>query len=464
MKKHIQWLIIICCMGVLLSCGFEGLENKADEDIYRGTFDYGYKDKHSYLKNEALRKIQELDTYVAVEEQKAIDEIAVTSQARITQVKAMTKTQRNPSSVSSIPTTAPTSYSAATWPQACCWAANQRNNSGDIQGALAPDDTGNKNNYGDNNYPYFAADPNTTGTRWASNYTRAGAGAHDGALDDGHWITFDLGANYTIVGFQYRGRQNDNGGKVTGLDLYVSQTNDLARDPSNTNTGNHPGHNPPAAKLVPHNQTSWPAASGDNGWYPSSATANIEFPAYGRYVQFRLNKTALGSTQAEKGASGLRIVTVGNSGTDELASVRSGPALAKAAAQAAALAQLRTFVDEGGYSNGVVDFSYLEVAYNLGIQVLATMKPEIQPIRYNKLNAALQLALPYLRGEVNPPAPFSPTSAQLASFDAYSTAFRGYLTSQLTTSFYGYQAQVDNITENIMLLVEEAYAVMGGSQ
>jgi len=438
-------LALFGALGALLSCGFE---NKADIEVYVELYEYSFVKEHAARKAEVLNAAAPRMAAAEAAVNAAVANALNEYRTAITTVQGRTKTARSPTTATSSTQTQP-----GTWPQACCWATATSAN-------RAPNDTGPANTYSDNNYPRGATTQLTETNasniteRWASNYQRGSneeTAAHTNAIDTGHWITFDLTANYNIVGFRYRGRPNNVGGKVTGLDLYVSQENDLARGstPTTSNDAELPGHRPPSEKLVPHNQTQWPAGQGDNGWYPTTATpTNIVVPAYGRYVQFRMNKPTVGGNQREKGASGLQIITVGSAGdADQLADVRANMATAEDTARETASAEQLVLIfasmAESGYGNLAIDFSYLEAAYQQGIQLLGSLR--LQPVKYRKLDEALNGKLndsgavlvrggaQYLSGEFPPPQPVS-----LSYFN----------------DFFDYQDEVDAVTQEIIALLE----------
>ena len=485
-------LVLLGALGFLLSCGFE---NKADMEVYIGMYEYDFMSKHTYLKNAALNKITELETYVTNEETRAGEALReeviepLNSAINAAKSSALTTARGRSGRIFVSPYTNG-SNTSSTWPQACCWAASSSvGDNGGTTGSVAPDDNGGRNTWGDTCYPVRASSI-TTGTgradRWSSNYNGRTVTGHTdargGAMDNGHWITFDLGASYMITGFRYRPRNSaagGTGGRITGLDIYVSEIDDLARDPSSRTTGTHPGHWPPDTKRVTHSQAAF--ATDTNDWIPNNQTTNnISSYAYGRYVQFRMNK----DNSNEVGAQGLEIRRDGTPDVDALTSITApapyqsmnmrqlinsfetmvaqAEAAAKQNAQAAALQELKAFVAEKGYSNGVIDFSYLETAYQQGIQLLGSLR--LAPVKYRKLNEALngkfnegtgalvtRGAKQYLNGDPPPPAPFTSTSND---FTTYCTQFKNYLNGATATSFYGYQALVDAATEAIIALLE----------
>jgi len=309
MKRYIPLLLVLCCIGVSGSCNFGELENKADIDI----IDVHFIRKNAAVMNQLLAELEEVEVEVEARVALEVAIIMAENAALIATVQSRPRTFVSPFSGDA------TAARPGDWPQACCWSTTTTGN-------RAPNDNGNVNTYGDNCFPISASNINTTTgntNRWSSNYMRTGRGAHTNAIDEGHWITFDLGANYMITGFRYQGRDNGSG-RAAGMDIYVSTENDIARNvanPSNSNDGTHPGHYPPESKKVPHTQT----FADTNAWQPNNTTTNnIITPAYGRYIQFRMNVGRTpGVLDSEVGARNIEIRRDNVAGVDLLAEMRA---------------------------------------------------------------------------------------------------------------------------------------------
>jgi hypothetical protein len=304
--------------------------------------------------------------------------------------------------------------------EACCWAHGTTS-------SLAADDEGARNTYGDNCPPSAAVDGSTS-TWWNMNYMRSAGSptlnkrhGNKNTNDGGnHWITLDLGAVYNISGFRYLGRQNSGNSRINAYKIFVSETEDLGRDPTDRDTGDHPGHRPPPEKLV------------HQGNFASSTSwqdVTFAMPAYGRYVQLRV-LSSHNDSGMDGGAAELRVIREDTaSGSSLTAAVNAG---------------IATALTTHGYDALVIDDSYLAATYQEGIRVLGTLKTN--PVKYNRLDIllhgsdgagggeAVKGAQQYLTGDPDRPAGNLSTASDV---DAY----------------FDYQEKVDDLTRQIRLLL-----------
>jgi hypothetical protein len=294
--------------------------------------------------------------------------------------------------------------------EACCWAHG-------TAGSLAPDDEGGANQWSDNCPPSAAVDGNTS-TWWNTNYSRTVYYHTSKNSSDGgrHWITLDLEAVYNINGFAYQGRSQQNNSRINRYQIYVSEIEDLGRDPADKDYGDHPGHRPPPAKLV-H----------EGNFTDSTAMQRVTFsmPAYGRYVQLRPVSYYGGGGE---GAAELRVTREGTlSGVNLTGTVN---------------AIIADALTDNNYAALSIDDSYLAASYQEGIRALGTVKNN--PVKYTKLDTllhgsgagetAVKGARQYLNDDSDRPPETLTTESDV-------------------NAFFAYQKQVDDLTRNIRLLL-----------
>jgi hypothetical protein len=380
MKKELGCLTLaaLFCGIAFVSCQ---MENKADVDAMEALFSEEYVQSHADLE-EGVRAV--------VEEAKA----AITGGVTWEEVRPDTGVE------------------------ACCWANS-------VTGDLAPDDEGGVNTYNDNCPPSAAVD-GQNGTWWNINYMRSASSptlnkrhTNKNTNDGGnHWITLDLGGVYNISGFGYMGRNGNGNSRINAYQVYVSEEQDLGRDPENSDTGDHPGHRPPPSKLV---------HQGNFGNSQDMQRVTFAMPAYGRYVQLRVFSAHNDGTDG--GAAELRVIR-------EAAASGSSLTDAVNAGVSAALAV-------NGYAALSIDDSYLAAAYAEGIRVLGSVKNN--PAKFKKLDtllhggsgvdgAVIKGAREYLNDD-----PDRPPETLTAESDV--------------NVFFDYQEKVDALTGNIHLLL-----------
>jgi hypothetical protein len=295
--------------------------------------------------------------------------------------------------------------------EACCWAHG-------TAASLAPDDEGGANQWSDNCPPSAAVDGSTS-SWWNTNYSRTVYYHTTKNTSDGgrHWITLDLQDVYNINGFTYQGRQGNTNSHINAYQIYVSEVEDLGRDPLDKNNGDHPGHHPPAAKLV--HQGNFTDSTG-------TQTVTFAMPAYGRYVQLR-PVSYYGS--GGEGAAELRVIREATPGPNLLDAVNTIIADA---------------LTNSGYSSLVIDDSYLDASYQDAIQILGLIKNK--PVQFNKLNALLH-------GSVDTDgAALAKGAAQYLNDDPDRPP-ETLITVADVNTFLAYQEEVDDLTRRIRLLV-----------
>jgi hypothetical protein len=364
------WNIVSCRM-----------ENKADIDAMEALFSEEYVQPHTDLED---------DVRLVVEE------------AKVTVTGGVTWEEVRPSA----------------GVQACCWAHG-------TDASLAPDDEGARNTYGDNCPPSAAVDGSNS-TWWNMNYMRSAASptlnkrhTNKNTNDGGnHWITLDLGAVYNINGFAYMGRNGNENSRINTYQIFVSAEQDLGRDPLDTNTGDHPGHRPPASKLVHQ-----------GSFANSQDMQRITFatPAYGRYVQLRV-LTSHNDSGTDGGAAELRVIREQTASSSSLTD--------------AVNAAVSTALTDNSFDTLAVDDSYLAASYQEGIRVLGTVKNN--PVKYTRLDTllhgsgagetAVKGARQYLNDDPDRPPETLTTESDV-------------------NAFFAYQKQVDDLTRNIRLLL-----------
>jgi hypothetical protein len=382
MKKRIRmpWpffgILALICALTLAACQ---LENKADITVMEASFSEDFIQVHEDLEFEVQ---------------------AVVQTARDQVMAGVTWTEVRPN----------------TGVEACCWAHGTAS-------SLAPDDEGARNTYGDNCLSTAAVDGSNS-SWWNMNYMRSAASptlnkrhGNKNTNDGGnHWITLDLGAVYNISGFGYMGRNGNGNSRINAYQIFVSEEEDLGRDPADKNTGDHPGHRPSPAKLV---------HQGNFANSQDMQQITFSMPAYGRYVQLRV-LTSFNDSGNDGGAAELRVTR------EETASGASLTAAVNAGVAAA--------LTENNYDTLTIDNSFLAASYQDGIQVLGTVKNN--PVKFNRLNTLLHGSLgsdgeilvkgakQYLEDDPDRPAIES-------DVDAY----------------FEYQNEVDDITRQIRLLL-----------
>jgi hypothetical protein len=295
--------------------------------------------------------------------------------------------------------------------EACCWAHGTAS-------ALAPDDNGGANTWNDNCPPSAALD-GQTGTWWNTNYSRAVYYHSDKNSSDGgrHWITLDLEDIYNINGFAYQGRNQQNS-RINRYQIYVSEIEDLGRDPADKDTGDHPGHHPPPEKLV-H----------EGNFADSNSMQRVTFamPAYGRYVQLRPLSYYGGGGE---GAAELRVIRESSASGVNLVETVNG-IIADALA-------------DNNYDTLTIDDSFLAASYQDGIRILGTVKNN--PVKFNKLNVLLH-------GSAGPDGEVLAKGAkQFLNDDPDRPSARQGSESDVN-AFFAYQSRVDDITRQIRLLL-----------
>ncbi|MDR0731813.1 MAG: discoidin domain-containing protein, partial [Treponema sp.] len=296
--------------------------------------------------------------------------------------------------------------------EACCWAHG-------TAASLAPDDEGGANSWSDNCPPSAAVDGSTS-TWWNTNYSRTVYKHSNKNSSDGgsHWITLDLEDIYNINGFAYQGRQNQNNSRINRYQIYVSEIEDLGRDPADKDTGDHPGHRPPPGKLV-H----------EGNFTDGTAMQRVTFsmPAYGRYVQLRpLSYYGNGG----EGAAELRVTRESTKSGFNLIDTVNG-----------IIAEALT---ENNYNTLTIDESYLAASYQEGIRILGNTKNN--PVQYSRLNTLLH-------GSLNADGSVAVKGAQQYLNDDPDRPPEVLATESDVTAFFKYQNEVDAITRQIRLFL-----------
>jgi hypothetical protein len=370
----------LSCVLALVTCQ---LENKADLSVMESAYSETFTEVHAALETEVRAVVQ-------------------TAQEAV--MGTITWMEDRPS----------------TGVEACCWAHS-------TAGSLAPDDEGGVNTWGDNCPPSAAVDGSTS-TWWNMNYMRSASSptlnkrhGNKNTNDGGnHWITLDLGAVYNISGFRYLGRQNSGNSRINAYQIYVSETEDLGRDPADKSTGDHPGHRPPPEKLVHQgtfaNSTAW-------------QDVTFSMPAYGRYVQLRV-LTSHNDSGNDGGAAELRVNRETTpSGSSLTTAVNAGIAAA---------------LTENNYTNLVIDDSYLAASYQDGIRALGASRDN--PVQYAKLDALLH-------GSFNNDGSIAVKGARQYLNDDPDRPPEVLSTESEVNAFFNYQNEIDGLTRQLRLFL-----------